>query len=86
MTDNIKHSAPLKSLREGGLAIVTKGKHTGRFVKVIAESSYVNYKVIWRVKYNTKKHGDSPYPTFNEGMLMCVDNPFGEQVFNPKKF
>lgn len=84
MTDNTKHAPPLKSLREGALAIVTTGPHTGRFVKIIAESSYVNYKVIWRVEFKKKKHGDSRYPTFNENMLMCAQHPYASTTFIDK--
>ena len=80
MTNNINHQEPLKSLREHGIAIVTKGERTGRFVKLIRESSYTNRKITWSVEYLKNKHGDDIYPRFSEDMLVSVASQFEPAV------
>ncbi|MBL4891429.1 MAG: hypothetical protein JKX91_06340 [Rhizobiaceae bacterium] len=86
MTDNIKHPAPLKTLREGGLAIVTSGPLTGRFVKLTREASYSDYKIIWRAEFHIRKDSDMICPAFNEDILMCVQNPYANAMFGVRKF
>ena len=76
MTDNIKPQEPLKTLREHGLAIVTKGERMGRFVRLIRKSIYIRRRIIWAVEFNQKRHGDESNPMFNEDMLVCVATQF----------